>query len=310
MIQSRSMSARQKFLPYLALGVSILSISCSAFFVRWANVPPSVMGFYRIGLATLFMTPFFVRHAAREQTRPRLPDLRLGILILPVLAGLGSGFDHFLWNASLKLTPVANAVLLGNTSPLFVGLAAWALLRERTGSLFWLGLGLSMCGAVAVLSWDFLRHPVIGWGDLLALSSSLFYAAFYIFSQRSRQHLDTLTHVWLTSLSGALLLLFLALVTRSALGGYPPKTYLFFLGAALLPQLTGYLGLGYALGHLPAAVVSPTMLAQPVLTALLAIPILGEPLQPVQWIGGLAVIAGIFLVHRSRGTAPDAIPGE
>jgi drug/metabolite transporter (DMT)-like permease len=304
------MPASKKILPYLALAVSILSISCSAFFVRWADAPAPVMGFYRIGLATLFMTPFFVRREAQAQTRLRAPDLRPAILILPVLAGLGSGFDHYLWNASLKLTPVANAVLLGNTAPLFVGLAAWALLRERTGGLFWLGLVLSMGGAVAVLSWDFLRHPVIGWGDLLALSSSLFYAAFYIFSQRSRRHLATLPHVWITSLSGALLLLVLAVVTRSALGGYPPKTYLFFLGAALIPQLTGYLGLGYALGHLPASVVSPTMLAQPVLTALLAIPVMGEPLQPVQWIGGLLVLGGIYLVHRSRERAPEALPGD
>jgi drug/metabolite transporter (DMT)-like permease len=64
--------------------------------------------------------------------------------------------------------------------------------------------------------------------------------------------------------------------------------------------LTGYLALGYALGHLPASVVSPTMLGQPVLTALLAIPILGESLHPVQWIGGLVVLGGIYLVNRSR----------
>jgi drug/metabolite transporter (DMT)-like permease len=42
------------------------------------------------------------------------------------------------------------------------------------------------------------------------------------------------------------------------------------------------------------------MIAQPVLTAVLAIPFLGEGLQPGQWLGGLAVLAGIFLVNRSH----------
>jgi drug/metabolite transporter (DMT)-like permease len=107
-----------------------------------------------------------------------------------------------------------------------------------------------------------------------------------------------------------LVLLFLSVVTGSLLTGYSPRTYLVFLAAALLPQLTGYLAMGYALGHLPASVVSPTMLGQPVLTALLAIPLLGENLQPVQWIGGLVVIAGIYLVHRGRDTALPPIPGD
>jgi drug/metabolite transporter (DMT)-like permease len=305
------MPATRKILPYLALGVTILCLSFSAFFVRWANVPAPVMGFYRIGVATLILTPFFVRRTLRRQDlRPGAADFRWAILIFPVLAGLGSGLDHFVWNTSLKLTAVANATLLGNTSPLWVALAAWLILRERTRRSFWLGLALTMLGALAVLGSDFLRHPTVGWGDLLALISAVFYAVFYLFSQRSRQHLDTLSHVWICSLSSTLVLLILALVTRSPLTGYSPRTYLFLLGAALLPQLTGYLALGYALGHLPASVVSPTMLGQPVLTAVLAIPLLGEPLHPIQWIGGLVVLAGIYLIHRSRETVPEAVPGD
>ena len=302
------MPATKKILPYLALGITIVSLGFAAFFVRWANAPAPVMGFYRLGIATLILTPFYVSHTLRTPRIPRAAPLRWGIVILPVLAGLGSALDHFAWNTSLKYTSAANATLLGNTSPLWVALVAWLLFRERTKGLFWLGLALTMGGAVAVLSNDFLHHPVIGWGDLLALSTGIFYAVFFLFSQRSRRHFDTLSHVWICSLSSTLVLLFISLVTGSPLTGYSPFTYLMFLAAALLPQLIGYLAMGYALGHLPASIVSPTMLGQPVLTALLAIPLLGEALQPVQWIGGLVVITGIYLVHRSRVTVPETIP--
>ena len=304
------MPATRKILPYLALGVTILSLGFAAFFVRWANAPAPVFGFYRLGIATLILTPFYVRHTFQTPRNPATTPLRLGIVILPVLAGLGSALDHFVWNTSLKYTSAANATLLGNTAPLWVALAAWLFFRERTKGLFWLGLALAMGGAVAVLSNDFLRHPVIGWGDVLALATGVFYAAFFLFSQRSRQHFDTLSHVWICSLSSTLVLLILSLATGSALTGYSPTTYLIFLAAALLPQLTGYLAMGYALGHLPASIVSPTMLGQPVLTALLAIPLLGETLQPVQWIGGLVVIAGIYLVIRSREAVPQPLPGD
>ena len=79
-----------------------------------------------------------------------------------------------------------------------------------------------------------------------------------------------------------------------------------FIGAAVIPQLGGYLSVGYAQGHLPASVVSPTMIGQPVMTALLAIPLLGETLHGYQVLGGLVVLAGIYMVHRSRSQQKDA----
>jgi drug/metabolite transporter (DMT)-like permease len=72
-----------------------------------------------------------------------------------------------------------------------------------------------------------------------------------------------------------------------------------FFGLAMITQVIGYLSVGYALGHLRASLVAPTMVGQPVVTALLAIPLLGEHLAPVQWIGGAVVLTGIYLVHRA-----------
>jgi drug/metabolite transporter (DMT)-like permease len=68
----------------------------------------------------------------------------------------------------------------------------------------------------------------------------------------------------------------------------------------LVTQVVGYLAMGYALGHLPASLVSPTMVGQLLATALLAIPLLGEFPSPAQWLGGIGVFAGIVLVHRAR----------
>ena len=46
--------------------------------------------------------------------------------------------------------------------------------------------------------------------------------------------------------------------------------------------------------------VSPSMVAQPVISALIAIPLTGENLSLPQWLGALAVVTGIFLVNISR----------
>jgi drug/metabolite transporter (DMT)-like permease len=66
-------------------------------------------------------------------------------------------------------------------------------------------------------------------------------------------------------------------------------------------QVAGWLSINYALGHLPASLVSPTLLGQPVITAIAAVPLLGQLLSATQIVGGLTVLAGIYMVHRSKG---------
>ncbi|HLO14082.1 MAG TPA: DMT family transporter [Anaerolineales bacterium] len=73
-----------------------------------------------------------------------------------------------------------------------------------------------------------------------------------------------------------------------------------FLCTAIVSQLIGYMLLAYALGHLPASIVSPTMILQPVITTLLAIPLLGEIPSAWQGFGGVIALIGIYIVNQSH----------
>ena len=134
----------------------------------------------------------------------------------------------------------------------------------------------------------------------MALVSSFFYTGYFLSTQSGRKYFDTLSYVWLVGVARTITLVIVNLVMGLPLTGYSTQAYWSFLGAALLSQLGGYLSVVYALGHLPASIVSPTLMGQPVLTALLAVPILGEMLSVPQIIGGVIVIFGIFWVHKSR----------
>ena len=299
------MPAKQTILPYLALFTGILCLSFSAMFGKWANAPGPVIGFYRIGMATIILLPLFLYHTHRNRVK-----LSREILLFPLLGGIFTALDHGTWNSSLRFTSAANATLLGNTAPLWVALFAWLVYRQKLRSLFWFGLAFAMGGAVIVLGSDFIRHPSIGLGDLLALAAGVFYAGYFLVTERGRKKLDTLSYIWLVSLVSTLTLLGISVGMRMPLTGYPTQSWLAFLGAALVSQVGGYLSIGYALGHLPASIVSPTLIGQPVVTALLAIPLLGEGLRTEQWLGGVVVLVGIYLVHRSReGSAAAELAG-
>ncbi len=284
----------RRFLPYLALVFGIGGLGFSAIFVKWANAPGAVSGFYRVVIAAgVLALPF------GAQAKRRAPLSRWHVWIA-VLAGLFFASDLAAWNTSVLITSAANATLFGNTSPFWVSLGALILFKEKLRPTFWAGVLAAMLGAMTILGGDFLIHPTLGLGDLLALLAGFFYGGFFLATQRAREKLSSLISWWISAITSAAALLAFSLILRQPLWGYPATTYWSLIAIALVTQVGGYLSVNYALGHLPASIVSPTLLGQPVLTAILAVWLLGQPLSWVQIVGGVMVLAGIWVVHWQR----------
>lgn len=304
MIQSRPMSPpepRNRILAYLALATGILSLGMTAMFVRWANAPGAVTGFFRLAIATALTAPLFLH---RQHDAPSIPRAHF---LIPLLGGLFAAGDFALWNTSVLYTTASNATLLGNTAPLWVALAAWLFFRERLRLDFWLGLALTLTGAVFIVGRDFFLHPNLGLGDLMACGAAVFYAAYMLTTQHGRVNLDMFRYWWLASLSASFGLMIISLAMGYSLTGYATQSWLIFLATAIVSQIIGYMSISYALGHLPASVVSPSLIGQPIVTTILAIPLLGEFPGTIQIVGGLIALAGIYLVNQSHARAQQEI---
>ena len=282
------------FRPYLALVLAILSLGMSAIFVRWANAPSAVTNAYRMGIASLLLAgPFFQRVRIRGGISKRG-------LWFAVMAGMFFAADLFLWTQGVNLSGATNPTLLANTAPVWVGLGALVLFRERHAMVFWLGVGLAFAGAAVILGVDGLRDVSLGVGSLYGLAAGVFYAGYFLLTQRGRESLDAVTYFWPSAFTSAICMVVVALALGQPFTGYSSQTYLNFVGLGIVTQIFGYLAISYALGRIPASLVSPTMLGQPVVTALIAGPLLGEYLQGGQILGGVMVLAGVFFAHRSR----------
>jgi drug/metabolite transporter (DMT)-like permease len=297
-----NLSMQNKVFPYIALGIGITALSLSAMFVRWSEAPGPITGFYRLLISTIFLTPLFIRQQIK------LKHLDKKFLVFPLLAGIFTAFDFALWNSSLKFTTAANATLLGNTSPLWVALFALFIFHEKLRGIFWTGLVLALTGAVLVMGSDFLRHPILGLGDLMACTAAVFYAGYQLTTQRGRNYIDPLRYMWLVGLSATLGMFIMNLLLRNSFTGYPAQTWVIFFATAIVSQMIGYLAITYALGHLPASVVSPTLIGQPILTTVLAIPLLGEIPTTIQWVGGAIALAGIYIVNQSHLQMQEETP--
>ena len=286
---------------YGALALGICCIALSAIFTRLAHVPGTVSGFYRVAIAEVALLPLFLRAVARGEVVATQvsPGRDRRICLLALLAGLFFALDLGLWNTSLFLTPVANATLLANDAPIVVGLIAVLVLHERLRGSYWLGLAVALAGMGIIVGQDALASSGhLGAGDALALLAGVSYALYLTITPHVRARMSTLASLWIPGLAGMVVLLAFNLAAGRALWGFSGGTWLALLAVGLISQAVGWLAINYALGHMPASVVSVTLLAQPVLTALFAVPLLGEALAGQQLLGGAVALAGIYLVNR------------
>ena len=292
--------ATRRWLAYTSLAVAVLGITWSAVFVRWAGVSGPASAFYRVLIAAAVLLPW---RALRRDLAP--PPRRAAWLA--VAGGAFFGFDLLFFNTAVLRTSATTAVLLGNNAPVFVGLGAWLVFDKRPGASFWWGLALALTGCAAIVLAD-TRSPGITAGnvagDLMALTAAIFFAAYLTTTERVRARMDTLTFSSLSAIGSVATLLVVCVVLRTPLTGYPARSWASLVGLGLISQLTAYFAIVYALGHLPATIMSVGLLAQLPLTALLFVPLLGEPLTATQVVGGLLVLAGIYVVNRAprRGT--------
>lgn len=286
---------------WIALLLGIIAISISPIVVKLAGVPGTTSAFYRVFIGCLVLIPVAL------QRRQHLPSGRVRWAV--IAGGLFFGIDLIFWNESLMRAPATSATLMANNAPLWVGLAALLLFRERLTRFYWIGLGLAMIGMVVVTQGDLQVNPDDAFGLLLAAGASVCYAGYLTSTGQARSGTDTITFmVWSLAIATLTILPF-ALWLNVPLWGFTVQSWGYLLLLGLLSQTVGWIAINYALGHLPASITSVTLLSQVIIAALLAVPLLGEPIRTSQIIGGALIIVGIITVGR-YGRAPQVTPNE
>lgn len=292
--------AKTRALPaYLALVAGIVCIAWSAIFVRWTDIPGPASAFYRMLIPALVLLPthFF------DRGRPRISGRTLGII---AFGGLFFALDLALYNTSILKTSAANATLLGNNTPIVVGLLTWLVFRRRPHASFWTGLLMAIGGTLVIVWADLGKHTQLGIGDAMSLGAAACFAVYLLVTERVRTSTGTMEFLRLAMVASTVALFAMNKAMGISLRVPQGHTLWAVLGLGLVSQLGGYLALTYALGHLPATVTSISLLTQGPLTALLAALLLSEPLTMPQILGGAFVLTGVGLAHRRRHPEDEA----
>ncbi|HKQ39246.1 MAG TPA: DMT family transporter [Verrucomicrobiae bacterium] len=266
----------------LAVVAGAVGIGFAPIWVRLSETGPTATAFWRVALAL----PLLWIRAKPVSQKPWLMIVACGFLFAA---------DLTLWHWSLKLTSVTNSTLLSNLAPLFVTLAAHWLFQEKITPLFMVGLFLGIAGMVVLVGKSFQFGNLKG--DMLAVITAVFYAGYLLSVKQLRRVMDPITVMMWSGLFSAPCFLAVAVLSGDTLVPATVQGWIIVAALAVVSHIGGQTLIAYALGRLPASFSSITLLLQPVVAALLAWPILGEPVTTRQVIGGIVILAGIALAH-------------
>lgn len=277
-------------LHYLFLIFGIICIGWSAIFVKLSAVPPLSSAFYRMLIGLIGCIPVVLLKRKRA-----VYDARS--LQIAVLCGILFACDIAFWNTSIMLSKAAISTLLGNLAPVWVGLGAMIWMKSRLNYLFWLGTAIALFGVALIIGLDTLTSSKLNLGHFLAITASLFYAAYLLIMRKGRLNMDTITFTMVSMASSSAVLLVVALVSGTQMAGFSISSWGALLGLGLISQLGGWLAINYAMGYISAPIASASLLAQSAVTALIALPVLNEKLGLSEAFGMVIVLSGIFLVN-------------
>jgi drug/metabolite transporter (DMT)-like permease len=294
------------------LVVAVAAVSTSAPLIRLSAAPEPAMAFYRVLLTWALLAPL----ARRRGTLAGLRCLDRRDALVAAAAGLALAAHFATWFESVDRTTVAASVTLVTTQPVFVAVAAAVLLNERLtrGMIAGIAVALGGAGLMALggtAGPGSAPEPLLG--NLLALAGAVLAAAYVLAGRSVRQRVALLPYVLVVYAVTGTALLAYALGAGAPLGGYPLREWLLFLGMAVGPGVFGHTVINWALEHVESAVVSVSLVGEPVGSTLLAFLLFGEIPGPVTLVGGVVVLAGILLTAHGRGRVrgeSDGTDGE
>jgi len=289
-------TARQARTALIALIGGAALIGTSPILVRLSKIGPIATGFWRLMLAAL---PLVLLSAGRSANAGQVPRRPADFLLL-CLPGVLLATDLTTWHLSLHLTSVANATLLVNMAPIFVTLYFWIFLGRRPGARFLAALFVTLVGVIVLKGGPQALGGGDLAGDLTAICAAIAYAGYLIAVTRVRERFDTRAIMVWSTLSGALCILPFAWFAETEFVPLTLAGWTVLLALAWLTHAGGQSLITFAVAWLPATFSSLALLLQPVLAALLAWALLGEALTLPQAVGGLIVLAGIWLAHQAQ----------
>lgn len=277
----------EKEKAYLFLLIGITAMASASLIIRLTPAPPLIIASYRLLFASFFLLILNYKNL-------KIPKNKFMLFS----AGVSLGVHFYSWITALFLTTVANAVVLVNTSPIFISILTYIFEKKKPTNRFFFSFVLVILGIILItINQISLRF---GKGEFLSILGAITFAIYLYIGRYLSKEINVSSYITSVYLIAGISLLLITIIRKIPLTEYPIKTYLNFLLLALIPQLIGHSSANYAIRILPPSSTSIILIGETVIATIFAFIFLKESLVIPQIIGMLIIILGIFYSSREK----------
>lgn len=289
-----------KLIPYFEAGFAavVWGASFIATKVALADISPVAIVWLRFAMGVVILGAAVA--VRKEFALPKQSEW--GYFAL--LGFLGITFHQWLQSNGLQTSEASTTAWIVATTPVFMALLGWLVLKEKLSAVKVFGIALAFAGVLLVVSDGDLASISVGKfgapGDVLILISSVNWAVFSALSRRGLKTYSASLMIFLVMSFGWLF------TTVLFIGGgdyaeLPALTFNGWLGVIFLGVFCS--GLAYiawydALQVLSTAGTGVFLYIEPLIAMVVAFMVLGEAITVAALIGGAVILLGVWLVNK------------
>ena len=294
---------KSKFIPILeaVFAVVIWGGTFIATKLALLEVSPATIVWLRFGMGVIVLGATVV--VRKQFAIPQKNEW----LYFALLGFIGVTFHQWLQANGLKTAQATTTAWIIASTPVFIAILSWLVLKEKLGWLGVAGIVAAALGVLLVVSKGNLTALFTGKegtiGDLLVFISAPNWAIYTILSRRELTRHPAARMLFYVMLLGWLFTTVwifgfgpgLSEISRLTSKGWGAILMLGIFGSGL-----AYIAYFDALQVLPASQLGAFLNIEPLVTAILAAIMIGETITIISLIGGAIIIFGVWLVN-SKG---------
>ncbi len=284
-------------MPYVLLVLTTLFWSGNFVISRGmhAEIPPFTLSFWRWMTALLILSLFAVKHLWRQREIARS---HYRFICIQGLLGV-AGFNTFVYLA-MQTTTAINAVLVNSCIPVLIAVCSWILYREVMTPRQCLGVFISLCGVLLIITRGELNHLLevsFNRGDLLVLFAAMLWALYSANLKRYPKELHPFAYQSGIVICGLVVLfpLYLFELLSGKVMVVTPASISTILYVALFASILAYIFWSRAVRTVGANKAGPFIHLMPVFSTILAVLFLDEQIQSYHLQGIVMIFIGITM---------------
>jgi drug/metabolite transporter (DMT)-like permease len=285
--------------PYIALFISIISMSFAAIFIVSCKSPPLSIAFYRMLFTTLLILPLVI---LKSNIKGEIKSLPRSNTLFMIIIGIILALHFAFWITSLTKTSVASSVILVTAHPILVAPLSYYLLKERMSIVNIIGIVLSMSGVSILVLGNYSLSPITLEGNILAILGGATAGIYILGGRISRKKVSISSYAFIVYSVATAVLLIICLSLNAPIYNLNPQDYWIILLMAIIAGIFGHTLYNWSLKYITASVASVALLGEPIGSSLFAfiLPWIHQIPTIYTLIGGAITLSGIYLTARQK----------